>query len=193
VSVTVLGCCAETHPNFVLSTLEIFAATTVAQPAEKIGSPVICLPQGSAVPEMPTIAIPEPETIPGPTTSEPVSELVTAVDATLRATAVADVNIPDGQVFPPGAEFVKAWLVRNDGETSWPETTELVWVAGDRMLPDDATDARVHVGAVKPGEVITVSAPEMKAPDAAGKYVSYWKLSDGSKGRELFGNNVWAE
>src|SRR6202012_207276 len=50
-------------------------------------------------------------------------------DAPLRASFVADNNIPDGQIFPPGAEFVKSWRMRNDGPGPWPAETELVFVA----------------------------------------------------------------
>lgn len=136
-----------------------------------------------APPAQPYISSPAPEV--------PEQPPVPAVDATLRATFVSDNNILDGQVFPPGAEFVKSWRIRNDGEVAWPETTDLVWVAGDRVLP--GIDERIHVGSVKAGDQVDVSAPEMKAPDAPGKYVNYWRLSNGQDGGQLFGNSIWVE
>lgn len=110
-------------------------------------------------------------------------------DAPLRASFVADNNIPDGQIFPPGAEFVKSWRMRNDGPGSWPADTELVFVAGDRLMID--TSERFKVGAVPPGEEVDVWTGEMKAPDVPGKYISYWRLCDG-KGRR-FGHSIWIE
>jgi hypothetical protein len=110
-------------------------------------------------------------------------------DAPLRASFVADNNIPDGQIFPPGAEFVKSWRMRNDGPAPWPADTELVFVAGDRLMID--TSERFNVGAVPPGEEVDVWTVEMKAPDVPGKYISYWRLCD-SKGRR-FGHSIWID
>jgi hypothetical protein len=110
-------------------------------------------------------------------------------DAPLRASFVTDNNIPDGQIFPPGAEFVKSWRMRNDGPGSWPGDTELVFVAGDRLMID--TSERFKVGGVPPGEEVDVWTGEMKAPDVPGKYISYWRLCD-SKGRR-FGHSIWIE
>ncbi len=110
-------------------------------------------------------------------------------DAPPRASFVADNNIPDGQIFPPGAEFVKSWRMRNDGPGSWPADTELVFVAGDRLMID--TSEQFKVGAVPPGEEVDVWTGEMKVPDVPGKYISYWRLCD-SKGRR-FGHSIWIE
>jgi hypothetical protein len=110
-------------------------------------------------------------------------------DAPLRASFVADNNIPDGQIFPPGAEFVKSWRMRNDGPSPWPADTELVFVAGDKLMID--TSERFKVGAVPPGEEVDVWTGEMKAPDVPGKYSSYWRLCDG-KGRR-FGHRIWID
>jgi len=110
-------------------------------------------------------------------------------DAPLRASYIADNNIPDGQIFPPGAEFVKSWRMRNDGPGSWPADTELVFVAGDRLMID--TSEQFKVGAVPPGEEVDVWTGEMKAPDVPGKYISYWRLCD-SKGRR-FGHKIWID
>lgn len=110
-------------------------------------------------------------------------------DIPLRASFVADNNIPDGQIFPPGAEFVKSWRMRNDGPGSWPADTELVFVAGDKLMIDKSE--RFRVGSVPPGEEVDVWTGEMKAPDAPGKYISYWRLCD-NKGRR-FGHSIWIE
>ncbi|KAL5518731.1 hypothetical protein ACEPAH_414 [Sanghuangporus vaninii] len=108
----------------------------------------------------------------------------------LRATYVSDVNIEDGQVFPAGAEFVKCWRVRNDSETAWPESTCIIFVAGDRMPAFEGAPLSYHVGKVEEGATVEVTAFDMKAPEIPGKYVGYWRLSDGS---EPFGHSVWCE
>jgi len=113
-------------------------------------------------------------------------------DAILRAwgiPTIPDNNIPDEQIFSPGAEFVKSWRMRNDGPAPWPADTELVFVAGDRLMID--MSERFKVGAVPPGEEVDVWTVEMKAPDVPGKYISYWRLCD-SKGRR-FGHSIWIE
>ncbi|PCH34161.1 hypothetical protein WOLCODRAFT_160653 [Wolfiporia cocos MD-104 SS10] len=121
----------------------------------------------------------------------PVSVPVSTESQPLFASFVSDGNIPDGQVFPPGAEFVKSWRMVNQGMRDWPEDTELVFVAGDRMAPHDNAPRKVKVGTVKANEEIEIVAGEMKAPDVPGKYVSYWRLSDG-KGNQ-FGHSVWVD
>lgn len=108
----------------------------------------------------------------------------------LQVACVRVNNIPDGQVFPPGAEFVKSWHMRNSGQVSWPEETALVFVAGERLPPSDSASTRVHIGMVAPGEEVEMACGEMKAPDAPGKYVSYWRLHDG---RRYFGDSVWVD
>ena len=85
---------------------------------------------------------------------------------TLTAEFVSDNNIPDGQIFPPGAEFVKSWRMRNDGTVDWPESTQLVFVAGDRMAPHPAALSKVHVGLVKAGEEVELVSGEMKVRPA---------------------------
>ncbi|KAI9056980.1 hypothetical protein FKP32DRAFT_1661460 [Trametes sanguinea] len=109
----------------------------------------------------------------------------------LQAEFVSDNNILDGQIFPPGAEFVKSWRMRNNGEVDWPEATEVVFVAGDRMAPGNGSPRKYHVGAVKAGEEIEVIAGEMKAPEVPGKYVSSWRLSDGAG--NFFGHSIWVD
>lgn len=124
-----------------------------------------------------------------------------------QATFVSDNNIADGQIFPPGAEFVKSWWMRNDGATAWPEETTLRYVAGDRMAPFSGASMSAPVGTVPPSAEAELVGGEMKvcptlcssqrrlthrcqAPDVPGKYVSYWRLHNG---REFFGNSIWVE
>ncbi|KZT72898.1 hypothetical protein DAEQUDRAFT_754913 [Daedalea quercina L-15889] len=137
---------------------------------------------------------PSPKPVPPP--REPCPEQVVpvvrqTVPQPLFASFVSDNNIPDGQVFPPGAEFVKSWKMVNQGAGDWPESTKLVFVAGDRMAPHANAARSVKVGSVKAGAEVEIVAGEMKAPEIPGKYVSYWRLSDG-EGTQ-FGHSIWVD
>jgi hypothetical protein len=109
----------------------------------------------------------------------------------LNAEFIADRSIPDGQIFAPGAEFLKAWVMRNGGHRTWPEGTELISVAGESLAKDhNATQVKL-VGAVQPGEQIDVWTGELKAPEVPGRYISYYRLRDGEG--NLFGHRIWIE
>jgi next-to-BRCA1 protein 1 len=106
----------------------------------------------------------------------------------LIAIFVEDVTVPDGQAFPPGAEFVKCWRLRNTSNRDWPENTELVFLAGDSL--SDSALPPVLIGQVAAGAEFDVWTGELKAPDTPGRYVGYWRMkADG----ELFGNSLWIE
>lgn len=109
----------------------------------------------------------------------------------LVATFISNNNVEDGHVFPPGAEFVKSWLMANEGPGTWPETTELVYVAGYRMGSFEEAPMRYHVGAVPAGGRVDAIAADMKAPEVPGRYIGFWRLSDGLG--NFFGHRVWCE
>lgn len=176
-----------------------------SEPAVTIG----VAPCGLRTQPLPSLQSPLPESPLGgeallsrpegaPAVSEQHRELHDVLSATLppspaaplQASHVMDINIPDGQIFPPGAEFVKSWKMRNDGRGSWPESTELVFVAGDRLGPYDAV-TKVKVGSVPAGEEVEIFGGEMKAPDIPGKYASYWRLHDGKE--TYFGHSLWVD
>ncbi|KAG2154555.1 hypothetical protein DEU56DRAFT_769176 [Suillus clintonianus] len=109
----------------------------------------------------------------------------------LSCAFVSDTTVPDGQIFPPGAEFVKSWRMLNDGEKPWPETTELHFVAGESFSPEVETSMVAKVGRVDPGVNLDVWTGDLKAPDAPGRYVGYWRLTNGAG--ESFGANIWID
>jgi hypothetical protein len=100
---------------------------------------------------------------------------------------IADVTIPDGSRMAPSQRFVKTWRIRNEGQAPWPASTFLEHVGGDLI----AAGTRVPVEiTVEPGSEVEVSV-DMIAPEAPGRYVSFWKLSDSEGVR--FGQRVWAD
>jgi next to BRCA1 gene 1 protein len=133
-------------------------------PEAKLDSAVTPQP---AIAESSTIADPEPVIEPLATSSSPVvSEkvvqpvLTPVPEPSLRATFISDNNISDGHLLPPGAEFVKSWKMLNDGVRDWPETTQLIFVAGDKLVNDENT--MVKVGKVVAGEEIDIWTGDMK-------------------------------
>ena len=78
----------------------------------------------------------------------------------LTAKFVDDITVPEGQAFPPGAEFVKCWRLLNTSQRDWPENTELVFVAGDRL--SDSTLPPVLIGQVAAGAEFDVWTGELK-------------------------------
>ncbi|KAJ8469580.1 hypothetical protein ONZ45_g16847 [Pleurotus djamor] len=109
----------------------------------------------------------------------------------LNATFIADVTVPEGQVFPPGAEFVKSWKMLNDSEHAWPKATEMVFVAGETMSRFPFVPVPVLVGSVAANSEVELSTGELKAPESPGRYVSYWRLRD--ENGELFGDSIWID
>jgi len=100
---------------------------------------------------------------------------------------LGDATDPNGrQTFPPGAEFVKSWRMRNNGTQEWPDTTELVFTGGDAMAQDLTP---VPIGSVKPGAEVEVSSRLLKAPELPGNYLSCWSLR--TQRYVIFGDALW--
>ncbi|KAJ7293065.1 hypothetical protein C8J57DRAFT_1490530 [Mycena rebaudengoi] len=109
----------------------------------------------------------------------------------LRAGFIIDVTLPDGQNFPPGAEFMKCWKMANSGGVPWPAETELVYVAGEPLAREHGGPQNVVVGSLEVGEELDLWTGELKAPETPGRYVSYWRLRDGQG--NLFGESIWID
>jgi len=99
---------------------------------------------------------------------------------------VSDVTIPDGTIVSPGVQFTKIWRMRNEGNSSWPDNTRLIFVSGDRI----STVESVTVHNVPITSEIEI-AVDMIAPSAPGRYVSYWRLVTPEGNR--FGQKVWVD
>ncbi|CAG8656232.1 7940_t:CDS:10, partial [Funneliformis mosseae] len=115
----------------------------------------------------------------------------------LNSCFIEDVNIPDGTVLVPQAQFLKIWKMSNNGGVTWPESTVLQFVGGQRMFNDslvkngeEGTAPYIPVGAVEVGKTLDISA-DLQAPSEPGKYVSFWRLTD--KDGNRFGHRVWCD
>ena len=81
-----------------------------------------------------------------------------------RAQFIADVTVPDGTRYDPGATFTKTWKLRNSGTCTWSTSYTMVFDSGTQM----GTTASVAMpSSVPPGNSVDVSVP-MTAPSAAG-------------------------
>lgn len=84
---------------------------------------------------------------------------------------VADITIPDGTHFAPGAAFNKTWRLRNNGACTWTTAYQLRFVSGEQM-----SGAPVNLpGLVAPGATVDITVP-FAAPAGAGKHRSQWRL-----------------
>ncbi|KAF9270698.1 hypothetical protein L218DRAFT_983139 [Marasmius fiardii PR-910] len=108
----------------------------------------------------------------------------------LDAEFISDCSVPDGQIVPPGAEFVKIWRMRNSGGNDWDENTEVVWVGGDNLSKGLESSAK-RVGVVEPCDEVDVHVGELKAPEREGRYVGYYRLRNGDG--KVFGDSIWLD
>ncbi|CAG8481049.1 10357_t:CDS:10 [Ambispora leptoticha] len=135
--------------------------------------------------------------------TEKVPELEKAVEPkanlALRASFIEDVNVPDGTVLPSQAQFLKIWKMTNDGDVTWPATTALQFVGGQEMFNEAHLKSeqkqnvpQFKVGPLEPNKTVCITA-DLQAPAEPGRYVSYWRLTDGLGVGNRFGHRVWCD
>jgi hypothetical protein len=93
-----------------------------------------------------------------------------------RAQFVADVTVPDGSVYAPGARFDKIWRLKNVGTCTWTTSYAMVFGTGEKMLGPDSVPLP---GAVEPGKTVDMLV-HLTAPATAGSYRGYWKFQNAS-------------
>ncbi len=104
-----------------------------------------------------------------------------AQTCTDRAQFIADVTVPDGTRFNPGATFTKTWRLRNIGTCTWTTGYSMVFQSGEQM----GGPASVPMpSSVAPGQNVDVSV-NLTAPNAAGHYIGYWRFRNA--GGTVFG------
>jgi len=140
-----------------------------ATPGEPTATPTVT---STPVPGMPTATW----------TPEVVTETPTTVPTvcTLDAAFVADVTVPDGTVFEPGARIDKIWRIRNSGSCPWESGYTWVFVSGEQM----GAAASQAVPAVAAGGNVDIGVT-MYAPSTPGTYTGYWRMK--SPGGQVFG------
>ena len=109
-----------------------------------------------------------------------------AQTCTDRAQFVADVTVPDGTRYDPGATFKKTWRLRNIGTCTWSTSYSLVFDSGERM---GAPASITFPSSVAAGQTVDLTV-DMTAPSAAGSYRGYWKFKNAAG--TLFGIGVQA-
>jgi hypothetical protein len=85
---------------------------------------------------------------------------------------VADVTIPDGTHFAPGAFLSKTWRLRNTGTCLWDASYRLTFLSGDRLSGPRSAPLDEPV---LPGGEVDVSVL-LIAPEAAGSYRGQWTM-----------------
>ena len=89
---------------------------------------------------------------------------------------IADVTVPDGTRFDPGATFTKTWRLKNIGTCTWTTSYSLVFDSGEKM----GAPASVNFpSSVPPGQTVDLTV-NMTAPSSAGHYIGYWKFKNAS-------------
>ncbi len=104
-----------------------------------------------------------------------------AASACDAAAFVADVTIPDGTVFAPGAAMVKTWRLKNVGTCTWSTSYAIVFYSGSQMGAPSAVNLPTSVA---PGNTVDVTV-NMTAPSGSGHYRGNWMLRNASN--VLFG------
>ena len=89
---------------------------------------------------------------------------------------IADVTVPDGTIYSPGATFQKTWRLQNIGNCTWTTSYSLVFDSGTQMGAPAAVNFPVNVA---PGQTVDLTV-NMTAPNTAGHYIGYWKLRNAS-------------
>jgi hypothetical protein len=135
--------------------------------------------------EIPTQTVtptPEPtQTATGTATQTPSKAVVATSGGAVISTGcdvagfVADVTVPDGTQFSPGADFVKTWRLSNAGTCTWTSAYTVVYYSGEVMAADKSK--QLTTDSIAPGESIDISI-NMTAPTTAGSYYSYWALKN---------------
>lgn len=142
------------------------AAQTVEAQLTQIAATMAAtpLPTGAASPT------PQPGI---PTITLPVARTATQAYVPCDwATFVADITIPDGTKFSPGASFTKTWRLKNNGTCTWTPSYSLVFADGASMGGPSSAPLG---SSVAPGQTIDISV-NLTAPLTAGTHRGYWKL-----------------
>ena len=93
-----------------------------------------------------------------------------------KASFVADVTVPDGTLFSPGAAFTKTWRLKNAGTCNWTTGYKFLFYSGEQMSAPTSINIPSNVAR---GATVDLTV-NMVAPTTAGKFRGHWILSNAS-------------
>ena len=198
-SMVLVGCSGgeEVPPGEPVSTIEPTRTPAPSQQTTRIPTESV-LPQPSEEVQEPPETDPPPTeislqdtpqaTVISPTPTEEATTPSTdsiVEDCINQAVFVADVTVPDGTLYSPGAQFEKTWRIKNSGTCDWENYT-LVFAGGDIL------NAALNnpIPEVKAGQLADLSI-KMQAPERGGAKYSDWVFE--SRRGERFGLGLTGE
>ncbi|MCJ7626446.1 MAG: NBR1-Ig-like domain-containing protein [Anaerolineaceae bacterium] len=87
---------------------------------------------------------------------------------------VADVDVPEGEIFQPGEKFEKSWRMINSGTTKWTKDYALIFVSGSEMQSPGSVPLTAEIA---PGETVEITI-ELVAPEDYGTYIGQYMLQN---------------
>ncbi|MCC7360420.1 MAG: hypothetical protein IT317_13135 [Anaerolineales bacterium] len=97
---------------------------------------------------------------------------------------IADLSVPDGTAFEPGAALVKQWSVRNAGTCDWDAGYHLVLVSGNAL----GARSELALYPARAGLEAVIEVP-MIAPAEPGTYTGRWQARDPNG--NVFGDRIF--
>ncbi len=177
-----------TDPNAIMTEVAQTVAAEITQAALLTPSPTATLAPTPTVPALPTQDLTALPTVPTVAVTAPVSNSTVAtapVSTGDNAAWVADVTVPDGEVYYANESFKKVWKVKNTGSTTW--TTDYVLVNIDDN--NWGEDVKIPLTtSVAPGAEINLSVT-LRAPNSLGEHFSRWFLMNPNS--QVFGEELY--
>ncbi len=110
-----------------------------------------------------------------------------------KASFIADVTVPDGTLFSPGAAFTKTWRLKNAGSCSWTTAYKFLFYSGEQMGAPTSINVPWNVS---PGQTVDLTV-NLVAPSSPGKFRGHWILSNANGALFGIGANasmpIWVE
>lgn len=97
---------------------------------------------------------------------------------------IADLSVPDGTQFEPGAPLLKQWSVRNAGTCDWDADYRLVLVSGNAL--GARSELALYPARAGLEAIIEVA---MLAPAEPGSYTGRWQARDPAG--NVFGDRIF--
>jgi hypothetical protein len=145
----------------------INGTATVAQPGPQ-DTPAVTATQSSALTPLPSFT--SAVVVPTTNTSGDKAEWVANTPA-------------DKSKFTKGAYFDVSFTIKNTGTTTWTTDYTIRFFAGEQMGVRPAIN--FPITPVKPGETVVIPLGQLQAPQTAGNYMIWWKLTN-AEGKNFY-------